>query len=181
MTVFETTGRVLAHREREAVAAALRESEERHRALVTASSYATYSMSPDWTELRRLDGRGFLTDTERPTGSWPDTYIPPEDRPGGWAAIADAIRNKSVFDLEHRVRRADSTLGWTHSRAVPLLEADGTVREWFGAATHVTERKRTEAALREPRWQQTQTQQAARRLPFECRNSPHFPAFARLA
>jgi PAS domain-containing protein len=43
-----------------------------------------------------------------------------------------------VFELEHRVRRPDGTLGWTLSRAVPLLDDDGQIIEWVGAATDVT-------------------------------------------
>jgi PAS domain S-box-containing protein len=54
-----------------------------------------------------------------------------------------------VFELEHRVRRADGSLGWTLSRAVPLLDDADEVTEWFGAASDVTERRRAEEALRE--------------------------------
>jgi PAS domain S-box-containing protein len=66
-----------------------------------------------------------------------------------WAAIEEAIRTKSMFELEYRVRRADSTLGWTHSRAVPMLNAQGSVTEWLGAASDVTRRKLAELAVQE--------------------------------
>jgi PAS domain S-box-containing protein len=39
------------------------------------------------------------------------------------------------------VIRVDGSLGWTHSRAVPRMGADGEVIEWFGAARDVSERK----------------------------------------
>jgi PAS domain-containing protein len=54
-----------------------------------------------------------------------------------------------VFELEHRVRRADGTLGWTLSRAVPLMDAAGAITEWIGAASDVTARKQAEVALRD--------------------------------
>ena len=38
----------------------LRRSEERFRALVNASSDVVYHMSPDWSEMRQLDGKGFI-------------------------------------------------------------------------------------------------------------------------
>jgi PAS domain S-box-containing protein len=76
-------------------------------------------------------------------------YIHPDDQPHVWEAIQKAIRTKSAFELEHRVRLADGSLGWTASRAIPLLDAEGRIREWFGAASDVTARKRTEEALRE--------------------------------
>ena len=126
----------------------LRESEERFRALVSASSEAMYSMSPDWTEMRQLAGGGFLADTEGPNQAWLRDYIVPEERASVAAAIENAVRTKSVFELEHRVRRADGSSGWTLSRAVPLLNPAGEIKEWFGAASDVTARKEAEAALR---------------------------------
>ncbi|HZQ20052.1 MAG TPA: PAS domain S-box protein [Terriglobales bacterium] len=127
---------------------ALRESEERLRALVTSTSYVLYRMSPDWSEMRQLDGRGFISDTQEPTKNWIDVYIHPDDQPLVLRTIKHAIETKSVFELEHRVRRVDGTLGWTLSRAVPLLDKDGNIVEWFGAATDVTARKNAEEARR---------------------------------
>jgi PAS domain S-box-containing protein len=63
--------------------------------------------------------------------------------------IQEAIRNKSVFALEHRVIRTDGTLGWTISRAVPILNDAGEIIEWFGAASDITNLKIAEEALRE--------------------------------
>ena len=67
------------------------------------------------------------------------------------AVINEAIRTKSIYELEHRVRRADGSLGWTFSRAVPILDANGEISEWFGAASDITERKHAEEALRTAR------------------------------
>ncbi len=125
------------------------ESEERFRALMKASSEVLYRMSPDWGELWQLDSEGFLANTEAPSGSWLQEYIHPQDQPRVNTAIKEAIRTKSVFELEHRVRRADGSLGWTFSRAVPVFDAHGEIVEWFGSATDATERKQTEKDLRE--------------------------------
>jgi signal transduction histidine kinase len=129
-------------------AEALRESEVRLRALMTASSDVIYQMSPDWSEMRRLYGRNFISDTDIPSRTWMQEYIHPDDQSDVKATINEAIRTQSVFELEHRVLRVDGTLGWTFSRAVPLLDASGKIVEWFGAASDVTERKRAEEALR---------------------------------
>jgi PAS domain S-box-containing protein len=123
-------------------------SEERFRALVNASSDMVYRMSFDWSEMRELDGRGVIADTGKPRKDWLNEYIHPEDQPIVLRTIRDAVRTKSMFELEHRVRRTDGTLGWTYSRAVPLLNANGEILEWFGAASDVTARKGAEENFR---------------------------------
>src|SRR5262249_17745877 len=139
--VSETTQRVLTER-------ALRESEGRFRALVAASSYALYRMNPDWSQMIALDGQGFIADTSSPTGAWLGEYIHPDDRAIVQAAIQRAIATQSTFELEHRVRRRDGTPGWTLSRAVPLLDGNGEITEWFGAASDVTARRNAEEGQR---------------------------------
>jgi PAS domain S-box-containing protein len=128
---------------------ALRQSEERFRAFVTASSDVVYRMSPDWSEMRHLQGREFIADTHEPSRTWLEKYFHPDDQRRVMEAINEAIRTKSIFELEHRILRVDGTLGWTFSRAIPLLDADGEIVEWFGAASDVTRRKEAEEAVRE--------------------------------
>ncbi len=130
---------------------ALSESEDRLRALITASSDAVYQMSADWGEMRQMKGtvqkRDFLVESDTANRNWLEDYIHPDDQLRVWSEIQDAINAKTVFELEHRVRRVDGTLGWTHSRAVPLLDESGEIREWFGMASDVTASKQSAAAL----------------------------------
>jgi signal transduction histidine kinase len=62
--------------------------------------------------------------------------------------IREAVRSKSMFELEHRIRRKDGSLGWTYSRAIPLFDHKGEIIEWFGAASDVTARKDAEERYR---------------------------------
>ncbi len=126
----------------------LRRSEERFRALVNASSDVVYRMSPDWSEMRELDGRDFIANTGNPRNDWLNEYIHPDDQPIVLQTIHEAVRTKSMFELEHRIRRTDGTMGWTNSRAVPLLNVNGEILEWFGAASDVTARKEAEENFR---------------------------------
>jgi PAS domain S-box-containing protein len=128
---------------------ALRESEERFRLFVTASSDAVYKMSADWSRMLNLAGKNFIADTDDPAATWIEKHIVPEDRPQVLAAIKKAIETKSNFELEHRFIRADGAIGWTFSRAVPMLNADGEIIEWLGAASDVTERRQAEEKIRE--------------------------------
>jgi signal transduction histidine kinase len=127
--------------------AEIAQSEMRFRAFVTATSEVVYRMSPDWMEMRYLDGRNFIDDTANPSRSWLEKYIHPEDQARVLAAIEKAIQSKTLFELEHRVIRVDGTLGWTFSRAVPILNDDGAIVEWFGAAKDVSEHKAAKEAL----------------------------------
>src|SRR4029078_6951297 len=92
-----------------------------------------------WSEMRQLYSQNFLANTEAPNISWLQEYIHPDDQPQVSAVIREAIRTKSIFELQHRVRRPDGSLGWTFSRAVPLMDANGKIVEWFGAASDITE------------------------------------------
>ena len=144
----ELLARVEAHlkmsHHRTKAAERLRASEERFRAFVTASSDIVYRMSPDWREMRYLQGKDFVADTEDPSDSWLERYIPDNDQARILTNIQEAIRDKTVFEMDHRVILVDGSLGWTHSRAVPLLGRDGEIVEWFGAARDITDRKRAE-------------------------------------
>ena len=127
---------------------ALRKSEERQRLFVTASSDIVYTMSADWQQMHYLTGKSFLADTSATNPSWLEQYIPPQDQPPVQTMIQEAIRTKTSFELEHRVIQRDGMVGWVSSRAIPLLNDQGSIVEWFGAASDITARKQAEEALR---------------------------------
>lgn len=111
-------------------------------AFVTATSDVVYRMNGDWSEMRRLEGKDFIADTVDPDRGWLERYIPVDERARVQAAIREAINNKAPFELEHRVKRTDGSVGWTFSRAIPRLGPTGEITEWIGAARDVTERRR---------------------------------------
>lgn len=131
-----------------ATAASPRLDEDRYRAFVTASSDAVYRMSPDWTELWQLDGRNFLTDARGPMWDWLDVYVPRDDQPWVRIAVDEALRRRTAFNLRHRVRRADGSIGWIHSRAAPIVDDSGAVIEWFGTISDITAEHEIDVARR---------------------------------
>ena len=137
--------------ERKRSEVALRWSEERHRALLSATSDAVYRLSGDWEVMYPIDGRGLVASTSAPMRNWIPQNIPVFEQARVRAAIANAIAEKGLFELEHQVNRADGSLGWTLSRAVPILDEAGEIAEWFGLARDITRRKQAEAELHDIR------------------------------
>ena len=123
----------------------------RFRALVTASSDVVFRMSADFRELRQLEGRMFMEASPLPNREWFEQYVFPGDRERVLCTIQEAINRKSIFESEHRIFRADGSVGWTHARSVPMLDATGEIVEWIGMASDITPRKRAEQEFADQR------------------------------
>jgi PAS domain S-box-containing protein len=129
---------------------ALRVSEERYRALVKASA------NIEW----RADAEGNLMDaplwaayTGQPAEAhrgwgWLD-MVHTDDREETTRKWEEAHRDGTPVELEYRVFHAASgEYRWVSENGVPLLDPDGTVREWVGAVTDIHERRQGEERQR---------------------------------
>ncbi len=122
-------------------------SEARLQALLKASSDVVYTLSPDWSRISVLKSNGPVVDSVAVAQGWFERYIDPNDQPRVMQALEQAARTKAAIDLEHRVQCPDDTVAWVHSRAVPVLDADGCIVEWFGATSDVTAARQASAQL----------------------------------
>lgn len=129
--------------------AAQEESASSLRALVSASSDMVFTMSADGSSLRVLGTQTMQDDVSPRAFEWLDRFIPAMDHRTFLRAVRRAIRKRRVFEADHRILRPDGSIGWVHARAVPVFAPDGSIREWFGAATDITRRIEAEAALRQ--------------------------------
>jgi len=123
-----------------------RRLERRYRTLVEATGQVVWSTapagdmvedSPSWRAFtgqsaQELLGRGFLD------------AVHPQDRERAARAWQAGISGRRPHDLEFRLRRADGTWADVLSRAVPVLDDDGTVLEWLGTCIDLTEHKRAD-------------------------------------
>ncbi len=101
--------------------------------------------SPDFLNKPALDFTGLSLDQARL--GWPRAFHP-DDKKGmlqKWSAIqASGIRG----GLEARLRRIDGEYRWFLFQAEPLRDELGNITKWYGSATDIEDRKRTEEALR---------------------------------
>ena len=91
-----------------------------------------------------LDYTGQSIDEGGPAG-W-DELLHPEDRERTLSAWTQARQAGSVFEIEHRLRRAsDGSFRWHLVRAVPFRDDSGRLTSWFGTCTEIESQKRAEA------------------------------------
>jgi PAS domain S-box-containing protein len=60
----------------------------------------------------------------------------------------EAYERRSKYEVEYRLRRHDGVYRRFLARGVPLFTEDGSIKEWVGSCTDVTELKKTEQELR---------------------------------
>jgi PAS domain S-box-containing protein len=79
---------------------------------------------------------------------WLDA-VHPDDHASTVDTWARAVSTGTPYEIEHRLRRHDGKYRYFSVRAVPVFADDGTIREWAGIHTDITERKLTEQTLRD--------------------------------
>ena len=128
----------------------LRQSEERYRSLAIATAQIVWTKNPegevveDMPKWRAFTGK---SEEELRGWGWVDS-LHPEDRERTRAVWSEAVRARSVYETEYRIRKSDGEYRHFAARGAPVLQADGSVREWVGTCTDITARKRAEEALR---------------------------------
>jgi C4-dicarboxylate-specific signal transduction histidine kinase len=56
-----------------------------------------------------------------------------------------------LFNVRHRLRRADGEYRWHHARGEPLRDPQGKIIQWYGLSIDIDDRKRAEDHLRDTR------------------------------
>ncbi|TCZ74866.1 PAS domain-containing protein [Flaviaesturariibacter aridisoli] len=128
----------------------LRASEQRFSAAIEAVQGILWTNSPDGRMLGAQPGWSKLTgqtQAEYEGFGW-TAALHPDDVAPTVTAWNEAVAAKGRFVFEHRVRRADGQYRTFHVQAIPILNTDGSIYEWVGVHTDISEQRRTEEALR---------------------------------
>ena len=146
---YDVTSLVRSRRTAEALARDLGHSEERFRSLVTAITDITWATPPSGEFVEdQPSWRAFTGQTREQLLGWGWLEaIHPEDRERVARTWGEALNARTPFQQEYRLRRQDGTHRHLQARAVPVLEKDGSVREWVGAHRDVTRQRQDEAEL----------------------------------
>ncbi|CAO4140957.1 histidine kinase [Methylorubrum thiocyanatum] len=72
---------------------------------------------------------------------WLDA-VHPDDRPRTQAAWMTAVEHLAPYNTDYRVLCADGIYRWFNARGAPVLNKDGSVREWVGVCLNVPGRNR---------------------------------------
>src|SRR5260370_5130981 len=77
-----------------------------------------------------------------------------EDRPATREAVFTALRERRMYEAEHRIRHKDGSVRWIWARGHGVFAPDGSLRFIEGLNLDVTRQKQAEEALRESeqRW-----------------------------
>jgi PAS domain S-box-containing protein len=128
----------------------LRESEDRYRALISATTAIVWRAAPDGSIIEGWGNNEFA-------GEFLDQYsgfgwieaVHPDDRKSTAEKSLKAFQAGTAFENIHRLRRTDGQYRWGYCRGISLRNPDGSVKEWVGTFTDIHDRHTAELALRE--------------------------------
>lgn len=136
--------------ETRAAQAELAMSEARYRALIEASALVVWRAAADggivdstgWEEItgqsrEEYKGDGWLT------------ALHPDDRERFTMRARARLPNDRPRASHYRLRFSDGSYRWVCTRAVPLFDDDGALREWIGTVTDVHDAREAERKLTE--------------------------------
>jgi PAS domain S-box-containing protein len=127
----------------------VRFNEQRYRMLVEATTAIVWDTpasgaftveQPSWSEFT---GQSF---EELRDWGWLNA-IHPDDRSHTQKIWSEAVANRNIYEVEHRLRAKDNAYHNMMVRAVPILDAAGAIRQWIGIHTDITEQKRAEERI----------------------------------
>jgi len=142
--------------------------EEKYQRTADNIGVAIYSALPDESSttilvtdrIMDITGHGASEFLEDPTLF--SKIVHPDDSAGVWEKIRKHRLGRTPLDAEYRIVRKDGTVRWVKDMAYPYLNGQGEIERIDGFMEDVTERRRTEEALRDSEERLALAQKAAR-------------------
>ena len=162
--LFQAAQRELEERRR--VEAALRESEERFRAIANSIDQMIWATRPDG--LHDYYNQRWYEFTGVPEGStdgegWNGMFHP-EDQERAWGLWQHSLATGEPYHIEYRLRHRSGEFRWVLGRAQPVRDEEGRITRWYGTCTDIHDLKQAQDALRESRERAVASEAETRRL-----------------
>lgn len=162
--LFQSAQRELEERRR--VEIALRESEERFRAIANSIDQMIWATRPDG--FHDYYNQRWYEYTGVPNGStdgeaWNGMFHP-DDQERAWGVWRRCLETGDPYHIEYRLRHRSGEYRWVLGRAQPVRDEEGRIKRWFGTCTDIHDFKQAQDALRESRERALRTEEETRRL-----------------
>jgi PAS domain S-box-containing protein len=132
---------------------ALRTSLERYRSYIEVTGELGWTTNADGEVVEDIPSfRKFTGQTDEEVKDWGwSKALHPDDVEHTTQIWRQAVKSKSNYEVEYRLRRHDGIYRYFLARGTPVFNENGSVREWVGICIDITERKRMEEELRKSR------------------------------
>ncbi|MGE5238232.1 MAG: sensor histidine kinase, partial [Chloroflexota bacterium] len=136
--------------ERKQTEGALQASSDRYRSYIELTgelgwtTNAAGEVVEDLPSWRMYTGQSF----EEVRGQGWSEALHPDDVAHALQVWRKAVSLKSRYEVEYRVRRHDGIYRHFMVRGIPVLQKDGTIREWVGTCIDITDRKKADKEIR---------------------------------
>jgi PAS domain S-box-containing protein len=77
--------------------------------------------------------------------------IHPDDAKHTAEVWKEAVKTKSIYEAEYRIRGKDGKYKWFFTRGIPVFKEDGSIREWVGTCIDISERIKVEEEIKKAR------------------------------
>jgi PAS domain S-box-containing protein len=130
----------------------IREQETELRQILDLTPQHIGVLAPDGSRLyvnqTALEYFGITLEQWREPGRVPNSLVHPEDREHFLYARKKRFLEGTPHEFEARLLRHDGEFRWFLFRQTPLKDERGHIRRWYGTATDIEDRKRTEEEIR---------------------------------
>jgi len=139
--------------ERKRTEEALRTSLERYRSYIEVTGELGWTTNADGEVVEDIPSfRKFTGQTNEEVKGWGwSKALHPDDLEYTTQIWRQAVKSKSNYEVEYRLRRHDGIYRYFLARGAPVFKENGSIREWVGTCIDITERKGTEDELRKSR------------------------------
>src|SRR5215213_3443249 len=145
---------------------ALRESEERFRAIANSIDQLIWATQPDGHH--DYYNQRWYEYTGVPEGStdgkaWNGMFHP-DDQERAWGVWRRCLATGEPYHIEYRLRHRSGEYRGLLGRAQAVRDEEGRIKRWFGTCTDIHDLRQAQDALRESRERALRTEEETRRL-----------------